>query len=327
VLDREDLLAAAGLRVATVRCAGGPATGADEPVATPAVILVRRGVFVRRVDGAASAADPTVGYVQRPGEWQHITHPAGGDVCTALTVPPELADRVAHAGPVLVTPPTDLAHRRLLTLASRTRAALAGSRARPAPLASRARPAVPSSALAGTGPAVPSSALAGTAPLVPSSADGRTGPPVSSSAGARAVAGLAADPGTPAAVGLLDLAAEVIAGLLPAPRPVPRLVDEVRAALHTDPDLALDDLARLVDRSPWHVSRTFHRATGTTLGAYRRRLRVSAVLDALAEGDDPPGLAALAAETGFADQAHMTRALRREIRMPPGAARRLLAPG
>jgi AraC-like DNA-binding protein len=280
VLDREDLLAAAGLRVAAVRCAGGPAPSAEEPVGTAAVVLVRRGVFLRRVDGAASAADPTIGYVQRPGEWQQITHPAGGDVCTTLVVPPELADRVAHAGPVLVTPAADLAHRRLLAAATRARGAPPGSRAAP-------RAAGPT----------------------PAGAD----------------PGSVADTDARIAVDLLDLAAEVLAGLLPAPHPAPRLVDEIRAALHADPELALDDLARLVDRSPWHVSRTFHRATGTTLSAYRRRLRVRAVLDALADGDHPPGLAALAAEAGFADQAHMTRALRREIRMPPGAARRLLA--
>ncbi|MCA2216721.1 helix-turn-helix domain-containing protein [Jidongwangia harbinensis] len=255
MLERQGLLEIPGLRAAAVRCRGGPGWSAEERVETAAVVLVRRGIFLRRVGGAVSAADPTIGYVQRPGDWQQVTHPAGGDVCTTLTVPPEVADRVAHAGPVLVTPAADLAHRRLLAAA---------------------RPDRP--------------------------------PPGSRRHGL---------------VDVLDLAAEVLAGLLPAPRPVPRLADEVRAALHTDPDLGLDDLARLVHRSPWHVSRVFHRATGTTLSTYRRRLRVRAVLDALA---DPgrPDLATLAAQHGFADQAHLTRALRREIQMPPGAARRLL---
>jgi AraC-like DNA-binding protein len=251
VLSHQDLLDSSGLRVAAVRCRGGPAWSPEEPVESAAVVLVRRGLFVRRVDGVVSAADTTIGYVQRPGESQQVIHPAGGDVCTTLAVPPELADRVAHAGPVVVTPDADLAHRRLLARAA-GRAVLAD---------------------------------------------------------------------------LADLAVEVLAGLLPAPRPAPRIVDAVRAALHVDPDLGLDALARQVGRSPWHVSRTFHRATGTTLSAYRRRLRIRSVLDALADGDRPPrSLAALAAEAGFADQAHLTRALRREIRMPPGAARRLLAP-
>jgi AraC-like DNA-binding protein len=246
VLDHQGLLDTPGLRVAAVRCRGGPGWSPEERVETAAVVLVRRGIFLRRVGGAVSAADTTIGYVQRPGEWQQVTHPAGGDVCTTLTVPPEVADRLAHAGPLLVTPAADLAHRRLL----------AGSRR---------------------------SDLAE----------------------------------------LFDLAVELLAGLLPAPRAAPRLADEVRAALHADPDLSLDELARLVHRSPWHVSRVFHRATGTTLSEYRRRLRVRSVLDALADGDGP-GLAAIAARAGFADQAHMTRALRREIQMPPGAARRLL---
>jgi hypothetical protein len=48
---------------------------------------------------------------------------------------------------------------------------------------------------------------------------------------------------------------------------------------------------------------------------------VTPALDALTT-DEP--LAAIAARTGFADQAHMTRTLRREIDLSPAAARRLL---
>jgi AraC-like DNA-binding protein len=245
VLEHHGLLDSPSLRLAAVRCRGGPAWSAEEPVTTPAVVLVRRGVFLRRVDGVASTADTTTGYVQRPGEHQQVSHPAGGDVCTTLTVPPDLADRVAHAGPVTVSAAADLAHRRLL---------------------------------------------------------------------ARSHAGRG---------DLQDLATDVLAALLPAPAPRHRGVERVRAALSTDPDLPLDDLAALAGWSPWHLSRSFHRVTGLTISAYRLRLRVRRVLDALADGDDPAGLAELARRAGFADQAHMSRALRREIGSSPGAARRL----
>ena len=49
------------------------------------------------------------------------------------------------------------------------------------------------------------------------------------------------------------------------------------------------------------------------------------MLDALADGDTGESLAALAARSGFADQAHMTRSVRREIAMSPGRVRRHFA--
>ena len=128
-----------------------------------------------------------------------------------------------------------------------------------------------------------------------------------------------------------DHAHDLLTLLLPRSRsaiPPPAVrgcVDDVRAALHAVPGLTLDDLAARVGWSPWHLSRTFHRVTGATLGAYRRRLRVRAALDALAVGGE--SLAAIAARAGFADQAHLTRELRREIGLAPSAARRLLRPG
>jgi len=111
-----------------------------------------------------------------------------------------------------------------------------------------------------------------------------------------------------------DRAADLIASLLPAPPPHPS-TDDVRALLHADPSCDLTTLAAAVGWSPWHLSRVFHRSTGSTLSAYRRRLRVRAALEALSAG---ASLAAVAGETGFADQAHMTRAIRSETGHTPG---------
>jgi AraC-like DNA-binding protein len=251
VLHQLSLIDSGALRLTTVGCPGGAPWSAEEPVTTAAVVLVRRGVFRRRVNGAESLADTTTGYVQRPGESQQVAHPAGGDVCTTIGVPPELADRLARTGPLTVPAAADLAHRRLLAAIRHPRPAVSD--------------------------------------LV-----------------------------------LSDLATDVLVALLPATAP-PRSsarIDDVRAALHADPARTLADLATVAGWSPWHLSRAFHQVTGVTIGTYRRHLRTRAALDALADGDTP---AAVAARTGFADQAHLTRALRREVALSPAIARRLLA--
>lgn len=53
-------------------------------------------------------------------------------------------------------------------------------------------------------------------------------------------------------------------------------------------------------------------------------MRVGRALDRLEEGE--PSLAVLAADLGFADQAHLTRTIRRHAGHTPTALRRLLAP-
>ncbi|MFV2115549.1 helix-turn-helix domain-containing protein [Micromonospora sp. LOL_025] len=102
-----------------------------------------------------------------------------------------------------------------------------------------------------------------------------------------------------------------------------RLADRAREVLTAgDFSLGLDEVARKVGVSPHHLSRVFHRVTGSSLTAYRNRLRVRAVLDALAEDARP--LRAVAAEHGFADQAHLTRVVRDHLGHPPAHLRRLL---
>jgi AraC-like DNA-binding protein len=101
-----------------------------------------------------------------------------------------------------------------------------------------------------------------------------------------------------------------------------RLVDAARELMAIDPDRPLPELARRLAVSPYHLSRVFHRVAGVTLSRYRIRLRTNAALERLSEGER--GLAALAADLGFADQAHLTRTLRAETGMPPGQVRALL---
>lgn len=82
-------------------------------------------------------------------------------------------------------------------------------------------------------------------------------------------------------------------------------------------------LARFLGVSPYRLSRAFPRVAGVPLTRYRNRVRVAEALDRLEAGE--PSLAALAADLGFADQAHLTRTMREHLGFTPTALRRLLS--
>ncbi|MCI0685678.1 MAG: AraC family transcriptional regulator [Sporichthyaceae bacterium] len=243
--------------VAQVRCDGHERRwGQAEEVSTPGLVLVRIGVFRRRADGVEAVLDPTTAYVQRPGEVQQVSHPAGGDLCTSMTISPEIAERLPASGQLRVTAEVDLTHRLLV-----------------------------------------------------------------------ARAGSGADP-----VELGDRSAELVAAVVAEPVPMSRtrLVEDARALLNAQPALPLTRLAAELGVSSWYLSRLFHRVTGTTVSRYRLRLRVRAALERFLEESDGPatrsGLAEIAAELGFADQAHLTRVLGAETGRTPAALRDLLGP-
>ena len=68
-----------------------------------------------------------------------------------------------------------------------------------------------------------------------------------------------------------------------------------------------------------HLSRTFRRHIGSTISEYRRRLRVVGAARSLRAGNAT--IARLAFEFGFADQAHLTRELHRELGTTPARLR------
>ncbi len=82
---------------------------------------------------------------------------------------------------------------------------------------------------------------------------------------------------------------------------------------------SLGELARELGCSPFHLSRTFHRATGVSLRDYVRRLRARRAADRLAGG--ARDLAGLAVELGYADHSHFTNAFREEWGLPPSRFR------
>lgn len=81
-------------------------------------------------------------------------------------------------------------------------------------------------------------------------------------------------------------------------------------------------LARLVGLSPYRLSRAFHREVGVPLTRFRNRVRVGEALTRLEAGES--SLGRLAADLGFADQAHLTRTVRAHAGGTPAQLRQLL---
>ena len=127
------------------------------------------------------------------------------------------------------------------------------------------------------------------------------------------------------AAALLDQVLEVSGGQR---RPIAehkraaRLVDIAREALANRSGVQLTELAAIAGVSASYLSRVFRVTTGRTLTRYRRALRVRHAIQRLAEGESD--VAALAVDLGFADQAHLTRSLRREGETTPGRVRRVM---
>jgi AraC-like DNA-binding protein len=98
-------------RVWAVRCTGHAGWSDEDARDDFRLVLVRRGRFRRRVAGTVTDLDPSVAYLGAPGEVESFAHPAGGDVCTSVTLPPSLGE----PRPVIyVDARVDLAHRRML---------------------------------------------------------------------------------------------------------------------------------------------------------------------------------------------------------------------
>jgi AraC family transcriptional regulator len=78
---------------------------------------------------------------------------------------------------------------------------------------------------------------------------------------------------------------------------------------HLAEPIVVAELAALANRSSFHFSRVFARSVGMTPYRYVVHLRLQAAIHYMREGR--MGLAEIAAETGFADQSHLSRWVRR----------------
>ena len=146
----------------------------------------------------------------------------------------------------------------------------------------------------------------------------------------RRVVGSVADPDYALAEELLALVSTAIAQAAASPTPASggraddsALVSRAREAIAAEDPGGLFPLADLLGVSPYRLSRAFPRELGVSLTRYRNRVRVGRALDRLEAGER--GLAAVAADLGFADQAHLTRTVREHAGTTPAALRELLA--
>ena len=225
------------------------------------VVLVRHGRFRRRATGVPTDVDPTLAYIGLPGEEEHFAHPAGGDVCTSVSLTPALwrvlagdAARLTRST-VYVDARLDLTHRRFLAAARTGDVGYALAEELMAMLARMIEQVVIGATPADAGPTKTDQALAA------------------------AARGLISDR-HPAATGLFPL-------------------------------------AELLDVSPYRLSRAFTRELGVSLTRYRNRVRLGRALDRLENGES--SLGALAADLGFADQAHLCRTMREQLGHTPTA--------
>lgn len=83
--------------------------------------------------------------------------------------------------------------------------------------------------------------------------------------------------------------------------------------------ITLDDVARAVNVSPFHLARIFQKHTGVPVHRYLTQLRLRASLERLAEGASD--LTVLALELGFSSHSHFTDTFRREFGKAPSEIR------
>jgi AraC-like DNA-binding protein len=83
--------------------------------------------------------------------------------------------------------------------------------------------------------------------------------------------------------------------------------------------VGLDDVARAVHASPFHLARVFKARTGIPVHRYLMRLRLRVSLERLAQG--AKDLTELALELGFSSHGHFADAFRREFGCTPSHAR------
>ncbi len=123
----------------------------------------------------------------------------------------------------------------------------------------------------------------------------------------------------------LELLAALVRARPAAPRALRRreraVVETVKARLsaNLERNLPLAALAAEAHASPFHLMRVFRAATGLSLRAYRRQLRVLTALAAL-RGKERD-LAGLAAQLGFSHHSHLTDSFRRVLGVAPSRLR------
>jgi AraC-like DNA-binding protein len=111
---------------------------------------------------------------------------------------------------------------------------------------------------------------------------------------------------------------------LRTPKPEQRAVQasiEYARARFTDSRLLVQHMADAANLSQYYFMRSFRRTAGLSVHQYVVQLRVNEAKRLLAQGARP---ADIAADVGFADQAHLTRKFRALVGVPPGVYARMI---
>lgn len=121
----------------------------------------------------------------------------------------------------------------------------------------------------------------------------------------------------------LEMVAELQSASFSQERSPPPWLERVRERLHAEFRGRIRIAALAADASvhPVYLTRVFRRHHGCTIGAYVERLRVQQAYAAIVGSDE--SLSRLAADLGYADQAHFTRRFKASVGTTPGRLRRL----
>lgn len=108
-----------GVTVTDVSCRDEPARWSrPEPVTRRTVVLIRSGLFRRRVGSHEVVLDSSGGYLPAPGTEESFAHPVGDDRCTSIAVSEDEFDALlgSRVRPEVITttPRLDVAHRALI---------------------------------------------------------------------------------------------------------------------------------------------------------------------------------------------------------------------
>jgi AraC family transcriptional regulator len=123
---------------------------------------------------------------------------------------------------------------------------------------------------------------------------------------------------------ILELLAEASRSKIGAnDKTIPRWLVQTRDFLRENftESLTLEDIARIADVHPVHLSRVFREKFGCTIGEYVRRLRVEFASKQIASTENP--LSEIAHAAGFADQSHLNKTFKTAFGLTPAEHRKL----
>ncbi|MBP1993622.1 helix-turn-helix domain-containing protein [Paenibacillus eucommiae] len=109
----------------------------------------------------------------------------------------------------------------------------------------------------------------------------------------------------------------------PQPHAMPELVRRLITLMESDYKTleGLDDLADRLDASKFHITRTFHQHTGSTVIQYLTKIRINRAIELLLNSNH--NVEYIAQEVGYQNSKYFTKVFREQTKMPPGQYRNI----